>query len=153
MLLKNHLEKLQDRKLVLLIVLSIAAAVSLAHGILKPVGPKSKSESMHQAESIVREISQFTQSQHLVERRVKRGNNEKWNRDPFQSPYFSAELARNDFVLQGIAWDEKNPQALIGDEIYSAGGRVEGNITVKAIKKQSVILTNGEMNLELKLGE
>jgi len=52
--------------------------------------------------------------------------------------------------LNGVAWDDANPQAIINNEILEVGGSVNGN-TVVEIKEDRVILSNGKNTFELKI--
>lgn len=68
-------------------------------------------------------------------------------RDPFSK--LAGESATTLF-LNGIAWDEVTPQAIINNEILEVGGSVNGN-TVVEIKEDGVVLSNGKSTFELKI--
>ena len=72
-----------------------------------------------------------------------------WGRNPFV-----LEAAPNirELTLNGILWDDQNPQALIGDHIVRKGDTIGPSIIID-IRPDSVILNNGIENLELKVGE
>lgn len=75
----------------------------------------------------------------------------KWVRDPFSGKVYSGGASGPiDLELQGISWDEKKPQALIGGEIVKEGDTL-GNSKVIKINKDSVLLNDGTKDLELKL--
>ena len=77
--------------------------------------------------------------------------NIKLSRDPFsrQPIVFSGDSAHG-LNLSGIAWDELKPTAIINDEILAVGDQVAGKRIVE-IKKDKVILTDGQQSFELKI--
>ena len=72
-----------------------------------------------------------------------------WGRNPF---VLEAASNTRKIILNGILWDDQNPQALIGDHIVKEGDTIGSSIVVD-IHPDSVILNNGIEYLELKLGE
>lgn len=80
-----------------------------------------------------------------------------WGRDPFMfgtaKDYSEGEAG---LVLNGIAWDEKTPSAIINNKVVKAGDEVAGN-KVADIQKERVIVTKDgnsyELNLRQKAGQ
>lgn len=70
-------------------------------------------------------------------------------RDPF---FFAPEESAPGLYLNGIAWDEQAPRAIINNEIFQVGGKVNGN-TIVDIKESKVILNDGKNDFELTLDE
>ena len=72
-------------------------------------------------------------------------------RDPFVlgPKAFTVEIS-SDFSLNGILWDEKNPQAIINNTIVGVGDEVGGSIVLE-ITQDKVILNDGARNFKLKL--
>lgn len=128
----------QNKKLIILIILSVLAVFSLIRGAVtptksrrlveKPIGPAEEGLS--------------------VKRYVKRSNYSGWGRNPFtkEAPI---KLATGP-TLEGIMWDEKLPLALINGETVKIGDKL-GSDTVIDIQKDKVILNDGSRDLELKL--
>jgi len=71
--------------------------------------------------------------------------------DPFSgAPILPEKALSSGIYLNGILWDETSPLAIINDEVVKIGDRV-GEYAVVKIKKDSVILSNGSSELELRL--
>jgi hypothetical protein len=71
-------------------------------------------------------------------------------RDPFFEAPFTAsqEDSSSDLYLNGIAWDENYPAAIINNMIVRIGSRIGGK-TVMDIKKDKVILDDGRHHFEM----
>ena len=78
-------------------------------------------------------------------------------RDPFSKQSITASTAAmpkgktSSLQLNGIAWDEQHPTAIINNEITEVGSQVD-EYPVVDIKKDRVILSDGERNLILTIG-
>ena len=70
-----------------------------------------------------------------------------WGRNPF-TPSESPKAS----VLEGIMWDAKNPQAIINGNILGIGEKVGSGVIVD-IQKTSVIIKNGAIEKEYRLGQ
>ena len=71
--------------------------------------------------------------------------------DPFTAiPIVSEQSLQSRVVLTGILWDKDNPLAIIDDNVVKIGERV-GNKTVIDIKRDRVILSDGETPSEVRL--
>ncbi len=72
-------------------------------------------------------------------------------RDPFSAaPIIIEKDAQTGVVLTGILWDKDKPMAIIEGQIVKLGQRV-GNQTVMEIKRDRVILSDGEVFSEVRL--
>lgn len=72
-------------------------------------------------------------------------------RDPFTAvPIISEKTLQSGVDLTGILWDKDRPLAIIDGEIVKKGARV-ANKTIVEIKKDRVILSDGQMLTELRL--
>lgn len=88
---------------------------------------------------------------------VKKLKNLEWGRDPFM--FGTAKVYSDEngvLVLNGIAWDENAPSAIINNKIVKVGDEVAGN-KITGIKKDRVIVTKDgssyELNLRQKVGQ
>ena len=142
------MKKVPDKKLILLIGLSIFAVFSLLYGIMTPSkakrGNSSSVELSPKASTIPLSGSSFS------ERRTQRSVYALWGRNPFllreAGPQQTAGL-----TLNGIAWDEKSPRAVINDRIVGAGDKIEGMEIIR-VEPERVILSDGLNEFELRLG-
>ena len=139
---------MQNRKIIVLIILGIAAVFSLIYGITASSGGKraraAKPSLVSEPETIqpVRKLL-------LKERNAAKTQYKSWNRNPFiQEKMLGPKSSK--LVLNGIIWNEKNPRVLINNTILSKGDRI-GTNTVVDIKQKSVILNNGAEDFEIKL--
>ena len=142
------MKKLQDKKILILIIVSIAAFFSLLYGILTP--SKIKRQIMSRTSAVSREGQRPVtpiQSALMEDRGTARSEYQSWGRDPF-SP--SAINRAVDMELNGILWDTEAPQAIINEDIVGIGDRVRGNIIVD-ITQDTVILNDGLTDFELTL--
>lgn len=72
-------------------------------------------------------------------------------RDPFTAaPIISEENIQSGFALTGIVWDKIRPLAIIDSEVVKKGDRIADK-TVVDIKRNSVILSDGQEFIEIKL--
>lgn len=139
---------MRNKKLIILIILCIVAVFSLIYGIVTP--QKRRRELISKPASVHREeIIQLTERIAPKKRKAKRTDFVSWGRDPFLLPEVSAKASRG-INLTGIIWDEKNPMAIISDNIVGTGDKIEKN-TVIDIKEDRVILNDGANDFELRL--
>lgn len=136
-----------NKNLNVLIILSIAAVISLIYGITS--SPKSRPLSGSAAVQQQRGYAENPENAAPAERKSKRSNYTAWGRNPFTPGGAASKTA---LVLNGIMWDEKKPLAIIGSEVLGVGGKI-GEYAVTEIKKDSVILNNGTGDLELRLAQ
>ncbi len=79
----------------------------------------------------------------------------RWGRDPFSGKaYSTASRAEGlgDLKVEGVIWDKKNPLAMINGRVLKKGDNFKGNVVVD-IKENSVILSDGNRDIELKVGK
>lgn len=79
----------------------------------------------------------------------------QWGRDPFSGKiYVTASRAQGlgDLKVEGIIWDKNNPMAMVNGHVLKKGDNFKGNVVVD-IKENSVILNDGNRDLELKIGK
>jgi hypothetical protein len=133
---------MKDKKVIILIVLGVAAAASLLWGTTS--SPKRKQPAFSAPE-----ISQAPQSvptsAAAINRRAVRSKFKAWKRRPFQSSQVPGQSSN--LVLNGIIGG-KVPKAMIGDLMVGVGDKI-GNNKVVAIKKDSVTLNDGTKDFEL----
>jgi len=138
---------MKDKKLLILIVLGIAAIISLIYGITsqkKTEQPSAKTAKVSAKKrkkpegKIVPKKRQMATTEHAT-----------WAKSPFVQKSVQGMAAG--LSLQGIIWDEKNPKAMINGVIVKKGDTIQGN-TVVEIRKQSVVLNDGERDFLIKLG-
>jgi len=90
-------------------------------------------------------------SENLYNSLLKQAESFDLKRDPFTAaPIISEKSIKSGVVLTGILWDKDKPMAIIDGNIVKVGQRV-GNQTVMEIKRDRVILTDGEVLAEIKL--
>jgi hypothetical protein len=74
-------------------------------------------------------------------------------RDPFISvPIVSEKSLHPEISLTGILWDKAKPLAIIDGNVVKKGQRV-GNKTIVEIKQDRVILSDGQIISEIRLGQ
>lgn len=72
-------------------------------------------------------------------------------RDPFTSaPIINEKNMQSGFCLTGILWDKLKPLAIIDGQVAEKGDRI-GNKEVVDIKRDRVILSDGQEFFEIKL--
>ncbi len=82
-----------------------------------------------------------------VASRQSKSSYEDWGRNPFMS---SLAVSQGP-TLDGILWDANNPVAVINGEIAGKGDSV-GPYVVVEVRPESVLLNDGEKDIELRLG-
>lgn len=139
---------MQNKKLLLLIALSIIAVFSLFYGVFNPSRTKrnllTKDTGLEKA--IVTEKGII-----FLTRRAKRSDYSYWGRNPF-SISGSRIMRLGALTINGILWDKKNPLAIINEEIVKVGDKIDGNKVV-SIEQDRVILNDGSKDIELLLGQ
>ena len=135
---------MQNKKLVILSVLSILAFISLIYGIVTPSKARRRAVS---GTSFSRQDKavQLKEEPVSTKRRAKRTGYKDWPRDPFS---ITATTSTN-LTLIGIIWDSNNPKAMIDDDIVGIGDEISGN-TVVDIKEDKVVLNDGVNDFEIR---
>ena len=136
-----------DKKLILLIGLSLLALASLVYGIFSPSSAKRRPSS---SSTLSEGVKSNSLPSPIEKGPSKRTEYPSWGRNPFLPQ--GVETSRvGKFILHGISWDEKNPRAVINGQIVGVGHHV-GEIEVVEIKKDRVTLSDGSTNFELRIG-
>lgn len=133
----------RNRKLVILIVLITAAIF-----VWVPKGKKT--EDAPSTTSSVTFDQAIPVTRAVLRKRTKFVN---WPRNPFTFPQGEEEIGSiSNLRLSCIIWNDKEAQAFINESIVRVGDRIT-NKTVKQIKHNRVILTDGTKDYILKLQE
>ena len=141
---------MQNKKMIILIALGIAAVLSLIYGT--SAKPKWKTSPASQ-EPVIKAGSDSHESPASlvghIKRRAKRTQFHAWKRSVFV-PKGMPGTAMSKLSLNGILASGKEFKAMIGDSIVGKGDKVSGN-TVVEVKKDKVILNDGTKDFELKI--
>lgn len=132
---------MRDKKLILLAVLGLLGIGSLIYGIVTPSRVK-RGLSPANGSSSAEKAAAFP-----LERRAARSAHAVWGRSPF---VFQTGETEAGLVLNGIAWDEVSPKAIINDQIVGVGDRIAGQ-TVVSIAPTGVTLSSGAQETVLKV--
>lgn len=138
---------MENKKIIILIILAVFAVISLIYGIAAPSKVKAVKSAVSQRLDSPKEVS-VVKTMPSYDRHFKRSKFTSWNRNPFV-PVETAAPVQN-LVLSGIIWDKNKPKAMIGDMIVGKGEEVSGNKVID-IKPDKVILNDGKRNFELKI--
>jgi len=140
---------MQDKKIIILIVVGALGIISLIYGITTPT--KARREASIQKESSY-DIGKTRATKEIgsVKRRAKRTHFTTWRRRPFMPQ--SSGVASSPMKLYGIVGSAKNPKAMINGTIVTVGDAVEGS-TVVEITPHKVVLSGGGKRSELLLKE
>ena len=138
---------MKDKKLIALIGLAVLAFISLLYGIFTPSKSRRNSSSAGPAVSSAGAAAgNFV----FAERKTQKGGTSTWGRNPFTLKESGGKGGKG-LLLNGIAWDEIKPTAVIDDQIVEVGGEIDGNKVVR-IEPARVVLNDGESDFELRLG-
>lgn len=132
-----------DKKLVFVVILCVLAVSSLLYGILTPSRMRRGASAPSQTQNVP-----AAQPQLPVERRAKKSSFIIWGRNPFSLKNTNVSTP----VLNGIAWDENAPRAIINDQIVGVGDMI-GKNKVVAITPNSVTLNDGTKDFEIRTGQ
>ncbi len=139
---------MQNKKLVILIVLSAIAVFTLIHGITTtPRGKRRYSARLTPGQDERDRSAEIIQDK----RQKKKSRYASLGRNPFMPKGTKATGFRR-LILNGIVLDEDGYKAIINDTIVGIGDKVNKN-TVVDIRKDSVVLSDGVDNFELRLSE
>lgn len=75
-----------------------------------------------------------------------------WGRDPFVLYSRKAKGSMVPFVLSAVIYDEKEPHAVINNEIVTIGQKIEGYSVIK-INEKTAVLKKEDKELRLELYE
>lgn len=145
---------MKNKKVIILIILSVAAVFSLIYGISTPskIRREIRSKSVNaQKKGIAATQGKSIASTAPATRQSSRSAYTSWARDPFSSgPAVSSPTTISDMRLTGILWDDVAPLAMISDNPIAVGDKI-GGYTVVDIQKDKVMLTDGTKDYELTL--
>jgi len=114
---------------------------------LKNVLPKT----LDLAETADNSVKSSPQGKDLYAALEQQAKSLELRRDPFTAaPILSANSLQSGVNLTGILWDKDKPLAIIDGEVVKKGERI-GPKTVVEIKRDRVILSDGQVFTELKL--
>ena len=137
---------MQNKKVIIAIVLCIGAVISLIYGITS--GPNRRRTVTSASERSTDKIAPTARHIIPIERHAAKTNFVSWDRNPFTQ---KKVIGPKELTLSGVIWDDKEPKALINNVVVGIGDEIEGN-TVIDIKQDSVILNDGTEDFILKLG-
>ncbi len=141
---------MQNKKLIVLIVLGIGAIISLIYGVSS--SPKGRSRPAVNSPAIggapVPAAIEQTRLASSVKRRAKQSTFQSWSRSPFIPK--SAKGSSYQMELSGILGSGKNLKAMINGQIVGKGDKL-GSVTVTEIATDSVTLNDGSEEIVLKL--
>lgn len=86
-----------------------------------------------------------------IDKLKARADSLDWTKDPFVYRPAAAGTVVT-LRLEGIVWDEVSPKAIISNNIVGVGDKI-GESTIVEIRKEAVVLNDGEKIFELKLEE
>lgn len=140
---------MENKKLIILIVLGAGAVASMIYGVRAP--SKKRPDSSLKPVRVIRGAEiQPAVPRALgppAKRRAKSAKYVNWGRNPFVPKGTERDTG---LVLYGIMWEERWPKAMINGNIVGIGNRIGKNKVVD-IKRESVILNDGTKNIILKL--
>ncbi len=132
------------KKIILCTVLILLSLISLYRGFNKFNNSSTPQEEETTVENVVLSVLP-----ELKERKIKPIEDAGWKRNPFLMESQPTK-EHSSLVLSGVSWDEGIPLALINDEILKVGDFLEDkSFKVIRITKDSVLLNNGNKNIEL----
>lgn len=141
---------MQNKKQIILIILSIGAVISLYYGITAP--PKSKYSTGRSARPVTQVARVEVAKRAIQAKRLgKKTTFVSWGRSPFV-PKTAVEKGVTSFTLNGILWDETYPTAIINNDIVAVGDNI-GKNTVVRIDANQVVLNDGIKDFTLRLEE
>lgn len=136
---------MKDKKVIILIVVSVLAVAALIHGITAGPGGAGKKAAAISGPQGPAAQEAFTGMRH-----AKRSTYKAWKKSPFIKT--GGYETTSDLALKGIIGSGSNLKAMIGDSIVRKGDKI-GNNKVIDIKKDRVILNDGVADFEIKLPE
>lgn len=137
-----------NKRIVLVVGLGAAAVLSLIYGVLTP--SKLRRDLSAKGEPVQPSSPQLVKPIVPRARALRRTAYASWGKNPFAVTESRAERSSK-VVLNGIAWDERNPKVMINDQIVGVGDEIGGNKVV-SIRDNGVTLNDGERDFELTLG-
>lgn len=135
---------MQNKKLVILIIVSILAIISLIYGIFSSPKKRYVDNGL--------EVYQLQKKEVIpLKRSVGKTAFTSWGRNPFILKEVR-EKKKAELALNGILWDKDNPKAVINDAIVGVGDSI-GENKIVSIEQDHVILNDGTSDIKLELWE
>lgn len=126
---------MNNKKIIIAVILSIGALMSLTYGFISTPKPKKKAEpGVSSVSSLPRIIPQ--------KRRTKRTEHREWDRNPFVPGKVIVKEEKLRLVLNGIMGAANNLKAVINNEMIGVGDEIEGYEVVE-ITPSKVVLKKG----------
>ena len=143
---------MQDKKVIVLIILAVLAVASLIYGVTASPKGRAKSAATTAETQVNAAPTQVSVAKSVLPagRRAKRSQFKAWNRNPFAA-IRKASPAAAGLTLNGIIWNNTNPKAMIGDAIVVKGDVIGQQTKVIDVQPDRVILNDGTKDFELKL--
>jgi len=138
---------MQNKKVLVLTILSIGAVISLIYGMTARPRYKGSTSRTQEMKSETPVPTQPRKRIIPIKRRAAKTKHETWGRDPF-----TLKKGVSGLVLDGIMWNEKNPRAMVSGELVRKGDKI-GDKTVMDVQRDKVILNDGKVDTVLRLNE
>jgi hypothetical protein len=143
--------EMENKKVIVLIVLAVAAVISLTYGILTP--PKGR-RLASEGPAVGRQLRNIRQTQAVKiiprERSAKKTKYTSWGRNPFAPKKVIVAAPPPELILHGIVWYGGEPKAMINEEIVGIGDTISSR-TVILIDQAGVTLSDGTKEYILKI--
>lgn len=129
-------------------ILLVVLIFAFVHAAKKPAGRSLAPETVDLSGIGSADASGATSLYNLLEQEAKSFD---LKRDPFTAaPIITEKNTQPGFALTGILWDKIKPLAIIDGEVVKKGDRIADK-TVADIKRDGVILSDGQEFIEIKL--
>ena len=141
---------MQNKKLLVLIVLTIVAVITWIYGLTATPMRKRKPSIAPQA---IRQVERKQAGRGVIQGKGERKKSRyiTLGRNPF-IPKGTKAVEFRKLILNGVAWDEEGYKAVINNTVVEIGDKI-GKNTIIDIRKNSVILNDGVSNFEIMLAE
>lgn len=135
---------MKNRRIKILIILSMAAVFSLIYGILTPskirrelskepnLGPGSFQKAGPEPRLFV------------AARRTRKSNFSSWGSSPFSFSASSRSGGLEGIILNGIVWDKNNPYAIVNNDVVKVGDKLGGATVIEISEKDVILEFDGE---------
>lgn len=141
---------MQNKKVILAVILVAGAIFSLIYGITAPPASKGRRASSQQGPALQGNAANLNVSTSPTNRLAVRTRFKSWRRRPFAPVGTPGGSGPTTLVLSGIFAKGNAYKAMVGDTIVMKGDKIGSN-TVVDIQKDKVILNDGTKDFELKL--
>ena len=142
---------MQNKKITVLLVLVILAAISLIYGIATPTKRKNNVRLKQETIQPHRLVSSTVEVR-STERNAAKTEFASWGRNPFVPKGSPGKPGGPKLTVDGIMWREKNPKAIINNALVGVGDTISGS-TVVDIKKDRVIFNDGTEYFEVRMSQ